>query len=241
MVRFNYSHLRSSISNNNSYTWDLSDWSCSTSLTECFICNVLDGCSGSSEPSQVFNISDSILKRFTIRIVIQSELMTDLIRILNNWHTCLLGCNIEQLGELGQKAQNFSLENIWSNWSRSINQEDQISWLSWASSGKSADTAWWKIGIWGDINVSCEALACVSIRKLNAISIFIARVERFVRTLIGSWNCRNKGILWRAKYWVCRYKLLRTFYWLWKIFFKQKISFSLFCTQMKIFQMPTRL
>lgn len=79
-----YVVLRSTISDNNGNSRHLTNWSCSTSLTECLIGDVLNSSSSSGQSSQVLDVSDGSLKGFTIGIVVQSEFMTDLIRILNN-------------------------------------------------------------------------------------------------------------------------------------------------------------
>ena len=105
-------YLRSSISDNNSDSGDLSDWSSSTSLTECLISDMLNGGSGSSQSSQILDISDGILQRFSVGIVVQSEFMSDLIRLLHYGNTCLLWSNIEELGEFSQESQHFSLEDV---------------------------------------------------------------------------------------------------------------------------------
>lgn len=74
------------------------------------------------------------------------ELMSDLIRILNQTNSRLIQPDFEEFDELPNEAKHFILEDVGSDGTTAVDEEDEVRFLFGAGGLDGADTAWREVG-----------------------------------------------------------------------------------------------
>lgn len=113
---------------------------------------MLDGCSSSCQPCEVLGLGDGSEDGALVHVLSQIELVSNLIRVLDQADSCLVQADFKKFHEFSNKAEDLILEDIGADGATAVDEEDEVGLLLWTGGLNCADPPRWEISRRGDIH-----------------------------------------------------------------------------------------